>query len=306
MFTLDPISKVLRRAQEIFIDDTSKIVMMSDCHRGDGGYGDAFSNNEILYYAALYKYNRRKFTYIELGDGDELWENKRFGDIVPVYRDVFKLLSQFHRDGRLHLLYGNHDIEKRDIHFYEKNKVALDRNSKREVALFPGLKVHEGLVLRHKKTGQEILLVHGHQVDLLNGPFWRVSRFLVRHIWRPLELIGVNDPTGTSKDFKWKHKVERRLAEWSAEKNQMLIAGHTHTAAFPNCGAPPYFNDGCCVHPRSVTALEIENGSIALVEWSYKTRDDGTLYVGRDVLAGPRDLESFLTLNQESVSTASR
>ena len=25
--------------------------------------------------------------------------------------------------------------------------------------------------------------------------------------------------------------------------------------------------DGCCVHPRSVTALEIENGSIILSKW---------------------------------------
>ena len=30
----------------------------------------------LLYLAALRYYNKRAFTYLELGDGDELWENR--------------------------------------------------------------------------------------------------------------------------------------------------------------------------------------------------------------------------------------
>ena len=47
----------------------SRIVLMSDCHRGVGNWGDNFQANQNLYFAALQYYNRRKFIYIELGDG---------------------------------------------------------------------------------------------------------------------------------------------------------------------------------------------------------------------------------------------
>ncbi len=34
---------------------------------------------------------------------------------------------------------------------------------------------------------------------------------------------------------------------------------------FPEVGEISYFNDGSCVHPRCITAIEIENGTIKLV-----------------------------------------
>ena len=45
-----------------------------------------------------------------------------------------------------------------------------------------------------------------------------------------------------------------------------------------------YCNTGCCVHPRCITALEIENGRITLVKWSVLTKPDKTLYVGLPAL----------------------
>lgn len=73
----------------------------------------------------------------------------------------------------------------------------------------------------------------------------------------------------------------------------MLIAGHTHRPMFPEVGEPPYFNDGSCVHPHVITAIEIANGDIMLVKWNIKTKNDGTLFVDRDVLAGPRKLKDY-------------
>ncbi len=54
-----------------------------------------------------------------------------------------------------------------------------------------------------------------------------------------------------------------------------------------------YFNDGSCVHPRCITAIEIKDGTIALVKWSYKTRDDGAVYIGRSKLAGPVRISDY-------------
>ena len=50
----------------------SKYIVFSDCHRGDGRADDNFLKNELMYLAALRYYYKNGYTYIELGDGDEL------------------------------------------------------------------------------------------------------------------------------------------------------------------------------------------------------------------------------------------
>ena len=288
------ISRVFESAKQIPFDDTSKIVLISDCHRGDGSWADDFSKNQNLYFAALTHYSLQNFTYIELGDGDELWKNKRMSDILQVHSDAFWLLSQFYREGRLYCLYGNHDLYKRNSRFVKKYLSAyFDESQRKLIPIFEDMQFYEGITLIHTLTDNQIFLIHGHQADSLNSDLWRISRFLVRHLWKPLELIGVRDPTSTAKNYKKKELVERRLIEWVLRQNRMLVAGHTHRPVFPSPGEPSYFNDGSCVHPRCITALEIAQGSIELVKWHVKTRDDGTLFVGRDVLSGPNSLTDY-------------
>lgn len=106
-------------------------------------------------------------------------------------------------------------------------------------------------------------------------------------------MFGVNDPTSTAKNYAKKDAVELKLSEWVIREKHMLIAGHTHRPMFPEVGEPPYFNDGSSVHPRSITAIEIDSGNITLVKWNVKTKDDGTLFIGREILAGPRKLSDY-------------
>ena len=122
-----------------------------------------------------------------------------------------------------------------------------------------------------------------------------ISRFLVRYLWRPLNVIGVNDPTRTAKNYHKKEAVEKKLIEWVIKEKHMLIAGHTHRPMFPEVGEPPYFNDGSCVHPSCITGMEIEDGNIKLVKWYVKTKEDGTLFIDREVLAGPRKLKDYFS-----------
>ncbi len=49
----------------------TRLVLFSDLHRGAGDWADDFMHNQLLFEAALEYYHRRRFTYIELGDGDE-------------------------------------------------------------------------------------------------------------------------------------------------------------------------------------------------------------------------------------------
>jgi predicted phosphodiesterase len=161
------------------------------------------------------------------------------------------------------------------------------------MSLFPGIEITEGLILRHRYTNNQIFLTHGHQGDYLNDTMWLVSRFLVRYLWRPLELIGIKDPTSTSKNNKKKNAVEKNLMNFAKEHNQMMICGHTHRPVFPKPGETPYFNDGSCVHPRCITAIEIRYGMISLVKWAIMTKPDRTLYVGREVLEQPVRLNDY-------------
>jgi UDP-2,3-diacylglucosamine pyrophosphatase LpxH len=294
MNLLDHVSKVFETARQIPFDDSSKIVLMSDCHRGDGGSTDEFSKNQNIYFAALMNYYNENFTYIEIGDGDELWQNRKFSEIVNIHSDIFWILSKFFDKGNLYFIFGNHDMVKGQNSFVRDNLYQyFDEKEERDIPLFENIELHEGLVLRHIVTGDKILLIHGHQVDYLNGPMWRLSRFLVRYLWTPLESFGVNDPTRAAKNYIKKEAIGKKLTKWVTKERHILIAGHTHKPMFPEVGKPPYFNDGSCVHPRCITAIEIVKGDILLVKWNVKTRDDGTLFIGREVLAGPAKLSSY-------------
>lgn len=288
------INRVYNSAEQLSFDDTSRIVLISDCHRGDGGWADDFSKNQNLYFYALTHYYNENYTYIELGDGDELWENKNMSDIKSAHTDVFWLLSKFYKKGRIHFLLGNHDIVKRKDKFVSDNLYKYyDEHEKKQLPLFENINIYEGLILNYLVTGDKILLIHGHQGDLLNDYLWRFARFLVRYVWRPLEMIGVNNPTSPAQNYSKKEKVSRLLYNWSKKERKMMIAGHTHKPVFPDVGDTLYFNDGSCVHPRCITAIEIINGNIMLVKWSIRTREDATLYVGREILAGPVALTEF-------------
>lgn len=293
--------RVMASSLRIPFDDHSRFIIMSDCHRGDGGYSDNFSSNQNIFFAALQYYYERDFTYIELGDGDELWESRKVDIIIHTHSDAFWLMSQFYREGRFHMLYGNHDIVKRDPKYSRtKCKSFFCDSTNSMIPLFPNIEINEGLILDYQSAPYQIFLTHGHQADILNDTFWRLSRFLVRYLWRPLELIGIRDPTSAAKNSERKSKVEIRLSDWSAKNNQMIITGHTHRPVFPKPGEILYFNDGSCVHPRCITGIEITNGSLSLIKWAIMTRHDRTLFVGREVLDGPIRIDDYIinTLNK--------
>ena len=287
MNILKRISRVFESAEEIPFDDYSKYILMSDVHRGDGSRADNFAPNKNIYYTALSHYYNEGYTYIEIGDGDELWQNKKLSEIVTVHRDVFGLISQFFNEDRFYLIFGNHDMVYKDKEFVRENLFKyFDEEEKEHIHLCENIKAYEGLVLKHRVTRQKILLMHGHQADFLDYDLWKLARFLVRYIWTPLELFGLNDPTRAAKNYSKKEAVEK--------EEIMLICGHTHRPLFPQVGKPPYFNDGSCVHPRGITGIEISGGNISLIKWSVKAKSDGTLFIGKDVLAGPRKITDYM------------
>lgn len=288
------ISNVYNNSDEIIFDHDSKFIIMSDCHRGDGNWSDSFAHNQNVYFAALSYYLNENYTYIELGDGDELWEYRNINDILQEHSDVFWLLKKFYEDNRLYVIYGNHDIVKKNINFLEKNLYnCFSQRHDKNFDLFKDIKVHEGLILKQKEDGNNILLLHGHQVDFINMDIWLVTRFLVRYFWRPIENFCFKDVTRTAKNNRKKNRVSQRLTQWAIKENKIIIAGHTHRPVFPEPGEAPYFNDGSCVHPRCITGIEIEDGNIALIKWSIKSSQNGKLMIEKDVMAGPKKIKDY-------------
>ncbi|TRZ41194.1 metallophosphoesterase [Robertkochia solimangrovi] len=287
--------KAFAKAPIINFDDGSKFVFFSDCHRGDNSFADEFANNRNIYFHALKYYFQENFTYIELGDGDELWENHRFHTILEAHKNVYALLKDFHDNKRLYMLYGNHDMVHKDSRYVKRHyDTWYDPNLGEEVSFMPGLLIHEAIRLKHTQTGQEIFLVHGHQADTWNYTFWRFARLMVRVLWRPLQVVGISDPTSPARNNLESFKIEKRTKRWiTFRKNLFTIVGHTHRPRFPEPGDLPLFNDGCCVHPRSITGIEFVNGEISLIKWYIDTTDEGYLQIVRTVLEGPQKIADY-------------
>ena len=258
-----------------------KYVLFSDCHRGNGTNNDNFLKNQHLYIAALRHYYENDYIYVELGDGDELWENRNMDSIKEVHSEVFKILSKFYHENRLYMIYGNHDIVKKHDSFCEKKcRTFYCATSQTEEPLFPGITFYSGLILKNCASGRKLYLTHGHQASLLNSTLWPVSRFLVRYVWKPLEQIGVLDPTSAAKNYKTKQRIEKRLTEWARKNERTLISGHTHRPMAAEY-TTPYMNTGSCVHPCLITCIEIGQEQLTLVKWYMDARTNGSLFVER-------------------------
>jgi len=289
------LSSAYNNAKKITFDDSSKFILFSDCHRGDNSFADDFSKNRNIYHHALNHYYNNGFSYFELGDGDELWENLNFESILFAHKNVFELLKKYHDSNRLHMIWGNHDMVYRDPNYTKEHlSTYFDPKENKEKPLFDNITYHEAIRLIHKNTQQEIFLTHGHQADWWNYTFWRWGRFLVRILWKPLQIWGIADPTSPAKNYKELIKVEKRIKKWILQNNEIItIIGHTHRPRFSEPGDIPFFNDGSCVHPRSITGIEIENGTISLIKWLIATKGDGTLQIIKILLEGPQKLIDY-------------
>lgn len=290
------LDKIYTQSKRLQITSNDRIVIMSDCHRGTGDKFDNFLKNKNIYLGALRHYYYRGFYYIELGDGDDMWEVKRYQDIIEENLSVFKMLKKFKDDNHLIMIYGNHDIIKRYPSILKKYFYTYFDNllgEKRD--LLNDMTVYESIVLEYKD--KELFLLHGHQVDFFNSKLWLLSRFFVRNVWRKLEAFGIKDPTNAAKKYSVSKNVEKKLQKYSNEKNKLLIAGHTHRPIMPQIKESLYFNDGSCIHPNGITCLEIEDGCITLVKWEYSINKKKNINIKRVILGNPTPIDLYFQEN---------
>jgi UDP-2,3-diacylglucosamine pyrophosphatase LpxH len=282
------LDNLLTSTPETPFNDTSKIIFFSDAHRSNKNDGDEFAPNEGLFTHALGHYYQAGFTYVELGDGDDLWQTPRFGDIQQAYPVVFDWLRLFKLQNRLHLIVGNHEVQGQAGQSIQKGDFLAQ----------------EGLVLRHTQTGQRLLVAHGHQVDIWCNQLNSISQWLVHFTQRTLDFLqekrGYTFTAPTQAEGiimqrlrLWyqgqQENLTQQLIAWARDKQQLIISGHTHWPIFPVDYRAPYFNAGCCINPGYITGIEIQNGMISLIKWFI----DGTQRYQWSLLAAPQPLSLF-------------
>jgi UDP-2,3-diacylglucosamine pyrophosphatase LpxH len=256
-FVFRSLNKVYETSEVVRINNRSKIVFFSDCHRGDNGKADAFRHNKAITAHAMNLYYRLGFTYVEVGDGDDLWQVPHFSKIERAHSCIFRQLRKFQDSGRLYIILGNHEIRPGQRHLVRKGNFVAP----------------EGLVLKHEETGKSIFVVHGHQADFFSGFMIPISRLTVRYLVRKLHAVGwlthqkEISALMSERGKRFVSKMEKPLLAWAEAYRHILICGHTHRAAYPKPGDPPYFNSGSCVYPGFITALELTDGHFQLVKW---------------------------------------
>lgn len=294
MRTKSKLEKVFKDALRVEFDNNSKIVFFSDVHRGDDSISDEFGRNKHIYNYALSYYFDNGYTYVEIGDGDEMWEQKKFEHIRNAHAVTFNRLKKFYDADRLYMLFGNHNNRysnpenvAQDLYY------VYDEYIGEKIALFPGIEFHEALVFEHRDTKQQLFIVHGHQGDFFNDQLSIVSFFGVKFFWRFLHIVGFRYAASPAKSRRKRHKVEKNYTKWNKDNGIIIICGHTHRARFPAPEEGSYFNSGCCMHPRGITCIEMSEGKVSLVAWRVHTTEDGMMYIRRTVLMGPEPLENY-------------
>lgn len=293
MFAHHRLSEVFNSSPVIPFDYNTPLIFFSDCHRGIGETTEPFTQNEQLYYYVLRYYYNKGYTYVEVGDGDEMYLHS-FNRIQSRYGQIYELLDDYNRQDRLVMIAGNHDLNP-------------GSNSRVEKCSFVA---HEGVVLENTRACSKIFAVHGHQADMLSDRLRPLGRAIVRSIIDPLLKKGMlsYSVSGDSGHLfkrplpKWvysyiKHsqdKIEKRITGWISQKQQMLICGHTHRFGSSSLRNVPYFNTGSCLAPDLLTGIEIVRGNINQVKWILKKPSSGgAAIIKRELVAQPLDLIQY-------------
>ena len=285
-----------------------RFIIFSDQHKGIRDGGDDFRGAEKNYLAALSYYYSQEYSFVSLGDCEELWKNSpekvmKSNDACFLAENTFLAKNKYYR------VFGNHDLIWK---YLFQQRLFLRPVFGRKI------KVYEGILLRTSHNEQEfsIFLTHGHQGDLrgIGSPF---SIWVVANIWTPIQRylgVSINTPATS---FVLTDKHNAMMYDWSATQHRLiLISGHTHKPVFASLdhiekltnqlakariagesnliksleleinkkkaeyagkkqirrmARPSYFNSGCCCfEDGDITGIEIADGHIRLVKWDSK------------------------------------
>jgi UDP-2,3-diacylglucosamine pyrophosphatase LpxH len=301
------LEKLLEKAKTVRLDSSSKVLILSDLHMGNGGRRDEFRRNSELVRSMLQDYYLPgRYSLVLNGDVEELFKFS-VESIAECWGDMYDLFLRFEKNGFFWKTCGNHDAD-----LFE------DRNYR--------LAGHLLESIRFLYEDEVMLLFHGHQASIL---LWEtypiVSRAVVlflRYVAKPMGIRNFSTAYNSRRRFA----IEKSIYEFSNQAKIVSIIGHTHRPLFEslskvdhlnyrieelcrlypstareerpaireqitdlkamldacftegkkiglrsgrynNIAIPSVFNSGCAIGKRGVTALEIDGDRIRLIYW---------------------------------------
>ena len=301
------LERLLHRSKPVDLGDSSRILILSDLHMGNGGRRDEFRHNAPLVESVMTRfYLPNRYSLILNGDIEELFKFPLSG-IVARWRHIYDLFLRFNEHGFFYRTFGNHDASLLD---------------EKDYLLAPYLL--ESLRLKYHKN--DMLVFHGHQASVFlweTYPF--VSRSIVwflRYVAKPFGIRNFSIAYNSRRRFA----IESSIYDFSNKAKIVSIIGHTHRPLFEslskvdylnyrieelcraytgaeetqkgvirgkivalkeeleacynqgkkiglrsgvynNLTIPSVFNSGCAIGKRGITALEIDHEKIRLVYW---------------------------------------
>jgi len=288
------------------ITTADKFIVFSDQHKGARDYADDFSLSEQNYLKALSHYNTENFHYINLGDSEELWENL-MESVIKHNQATFDIEKAFIKKNCFTKIFGNHDLywDNDPLAGFNLNRVYGTKIPIYEGAL---LKIqlagktldiflthgHQGdlqsdgnwfskwfistiwaplqayLQINPNTPAYNSQLKTEHNRMMYNWQAEQTNTVLITgHTHQPvfaslthLERIYVKLKSATTAGN------QQEIDLLNAELKQRVKEGDAVPEFKPY--KPGYFNSGCCCFSDGdITGIEIENGFIRLVKWSF-------------------------------------
>ncbi len=255
-----------------------RYVILSDTHKGARKRGsDEFQKNEQIYCDALDYYLSNDYRLVLNGDVEEGWKAP-YHKIFEAYADTaYRRERAFANRGDDYYIrtFGNHDIDWADPHWVETH-----------LSPFFGrrIRVHPAVVL-----GDKLFITHGHQGDFQSDRLIWLARRVVRYLWNPLQRLFAIQWQRAAVNGWIRTRRDQLLSAWAKANHLLIIAGHTHRPILQldDMTEPAgdlmmnetdlsarlhYVNDGCCVHKRAITGVEIDQGEIRLIRWQERAQ----------------------------------
>lgn len=282
------------------IQNTGKIVVMSDFHMGAGKRDDLAHNGLLIAEILERYYFNNDWILVLNGDIEEL-QRYSLAVIRERWARLYRVFNLFHNEKRFYKTIGNHD----ENLIFEKNY---------PYPLFEAVTIETGFI--------PMYVFHGHQSSKMYTSYGNILNLAIRYLLKPM---GIRNVSGRSPHRRF--YVEKQAYNFSLKNNCISIIGHTHRTlfeslgrfesikseierlcrAFPTAGederrriacevsnlkeelgklkrserrdilrqslygddvpVPCVFNSGCAIGKQGIYALEIDKESISLVYW---------------------------------------
>ncbi|HBF33992.1 TPA: metallophosphoesterase [Candidatus Sumerlaeota bacterium] len=306
------LEKLLDDAPRIPLDSEERIVILSDLHLGNGGRRDDYKKNAELVQGVLRDYYLPDQYRLILNGDIEDTQNFAFSSILHAWPEFFEILRDFSNNDKLVKIIGNHDEEMfshsrrypvptelhqavlfllkgnmplfafhghhasnfmwkcNDLIGYLTKWIAFPLGFHNYTISHSNTKriIYERRIYEFaKQMGLIALIGHTHRPLFESMPKVDSLKYQIEKLCREYAGVTQHEQTRLAKRIRnLRMQLQEALPRKGNEGSQASIYDS-------DVVVPCLFNSGCGIGKRGITALEISDGSIALVHWLHQSTD---------------------------------